>query len=212
VASAFFALYKYGHPEMGYEEFSTLIQSRTAFSLTELSMRECFYTIKDHVALSSSSLFDPGSIVNFVIALVILSPVFLVLCNLWSYALRNSGAHRKACLLMMLATLSGLILLPIATDYGRWLSAIVFCNFFAIFFLVSKGVIKVEELVEYAGGSTPLLFVSVVIGYLLFGPFHDWNPYPYKDNVVVSAIAITAVLMIDIGMVRRWRSVRKGPV
>ena len=210
VAAAFIVLYKFGHPALGYEEFASAIQSRAAFSITELSMRECFFSITDHVELSSSSLLDAGSIVNFLMALLMLSPVFLVLLNLWSHAIRNSGAHRKACWLLVLATLSGLILIPIATDYGRWLSAIVFCNFFALFFLVSRGVVKVEELVEYAGGTTPLLFVSIVFTYLLFGPFHDWNPYPYKDNLVVSAIAITAVLLIDIGMYQRWRKVRRA--
>jgi O-antigen/teichoic acid export membrane protein len=145
-------------------------------------------------------------------ALLMLSPLFLVLGNLWSHALRNSGEHRKACWLLILATFSGLILIPIATDYGRWLSAIVFCNFFALFFLVSKDVIKAGDLVEYTGGAASVLFVSIILMYLLFGPFHDWNPYPYRDNVVVSAIAVSAVLLIDIGLYRRWRTVRGSHV
>jgi len=206
VAASFFILYQYGRPTLGYEEFLRFVQSRSTFGITELSVRECYFGIKDHYKLASSSLYDAGSIANFFAALVILSPVFLILFNLWTHALRNCGAHRGACWLFILATLSGLIVVPIATDYGRWLSGIIFCNFFAIFFLMGKGIIKVEELIEYTGDSFKLLFVSIVLTYLLFGPLHDWEPYPYKDNLIFSSFSIILVLLFDIGFAIRWRS------
>jgi hypothetical protein len=172
-------------------------------------MRECYFNIKDHVGLASSSLYDAGSIANLFAALLILSPVILILINLWSHALRNCGTHNRACWLFFLATMSGLILVPIATDYGRWLSAIIFCNFFAIFFLVMRGAIKVEELTEYTGDSFKLLFVSIILMYLLFGPLNDWNPYPYKDNLIFGSFSIIIALFFDIGFYRRWRSLSR---
>lgn len=210
VVGAFLVLYKFGSPTLGYEEFSRLIQSRATFHVTELSMRECFYSVKDHFYLALPYLHDPGSILNFLGAVLILSPVILILINLWTHALRNCGVHRGACRLFFLATLSGLMIMLIATDHGRWLSGVVFCNFFAIFFLMSKDIIKVEELVEYSGGSFPLLFVSIFLTYLLFGPLHDWNPYPYQDNVIYSFFSITLVLLFDIGFYTRWRSLRRA--
>jgi len=207
VITAFFVLYKYGNPTLRLEEFSRIIQSRAAFGITELSMRECYFTIKDHIGLASSSFYDAGSIANFIMALIILSPVILILLNLWSHALNNCrAAHYKACWLFILATLSGLMVMPIATDYGRWLSAILFCNFFAIFFLVSRDVIKVEELTEYSGDSFKLLFIFILLTYLLFGPFHDWEPYPYRDNLIISSFFIISILLFDIGFSLRWRS------
>jgi hypothetical protein len=208
LVGAFLILYNFGNPAPGYEEFSRLIQSRATFPITELSMRESYYGIKDHFNLASSSLFDAGSLVNFFMALLILSPVILILVNLWTHALSNCGAQRTACKLFFLATLSGLILIPIATDYGRWLSAIVFCNFFAIFFLARKDIIRVNELTEYAGGSFRLLFAVVLMTYLLFGPFHDWEPYPYTDNILYSAFFIILVLLFDVGFLLRWRATR----
>ncbi len=213
VLAAFFILYKFGYPTLGYDEFSRLVQSRATFRVTDLSMRECYYSLKDHTALTSPYLHDTGSILDFFGALLILSPVILILLNLWTHALRNCGSHpnagfqRGACWLFFLATLSGLILLPIATDYGRWLSAITFCNFFAIFFLVSKDIIKVESLPEYSGGSFTLLFVLIILTYLLFGPLHDWEPYPYQHNLIYSSLSTIAVLVFDIGFIHRWRSV-----
>ncbi len=209
VAGAFLVLYNFGTPALSFEEFSRLIQSRAAYHLTELSMRECYFSVRNHSALASSSLYDSGSIVNFIMAIVMMSPVFLVLANLWGRALKNCGAHRGAFWLLILATLSGLLLVPIATDYGRWLSAVVFCNFFAIFYLVSKDLIKVEELEEYAGGPFSALFVLILLTYLLFGPLHDWEPYPYKDNILVSSLSMMAVLLFDIGFCVRWRSLRR---
>jgi hypothetical protein len=209
VLGTFLVLYKFGSPTLGYEEFSRLIQSRAAFFITDLSMRECYFSIKDHFQLTSPYFHDPGSIINLAGALLILSPVILILMNLWSHALRNCGEHRGACRLLLLATLSGLMILPIATDFGRWLSGVIFCNFFAIFFFVSRGIIKVEELAEYSGGSFPLLFVSILLTYLLFGPLHDWNPYPYQDNVIYSSLSIIAVLLFDIGFYLRWRSLSR---
>jgi hypothetical protein len=209
LAGAFLILFKFGNPSPGYEDFSRLIQSRATFTITELSMRECYYGIRDHVSLASSSLFDKGSIANFFMALMILSPIILILVNLWTHALKNCGAHRMACKLFFIATLSGLILVPIATDYGRWLSAVIFCNFFAIFFLLSKDIIKVEELTEYAGGLFSLLFVLILVTYLLFGPFHDWEPYPYTHNFLYSALSIISVLLFDVGFLVRWRALRR---
>jgi hypothetical protein len=210
VAAAFFVLYKYGKPALPYEDFSRFIQSRAAFNITPLSIHECYFSIVDHFRLASSSLYDAGSIANLLLALLILSPVILILLNLWTHALEACEAHRRVCMLFFLATLSGLMVVPIATDYGRWLSAVVFCNFFAISFLVSEKIIKVEGLVEYTGSSFALLFVSIVLTYLLFGPFHDWNPYPYRNNLIVSSLSIIAVLLIDVGFYARWRSLSKG--
>lgn len=210
VVGAFLVLYKFGNPTLGYEEFSRLIQSRATFNITDLSMRECYFGIKDHFNLASPYLRDPGSILNFLGALLMLSPVILILLNLWTHAFKNCEAHRGACRLFFLATLSGLMVLPIATDYGRWLSAVIFCNFFAIFFLVSRDIIKVEDLDEYSGGSVPLLFVFILLTYLLFGPLHDWNPYPYQDNLIYSSFSMVAVLLFDVGFSLRWRSLKQG--
>ena len=210
VVGAFLVLYKFGNPALGYEEFSRLIQSRATFHVPDLSTRECYYSLKDHVELASPYLYDAGSLANFFMALLILSPSVLILLNLWTHALRNCGARRRACRLFFIATLSGLMLLPVATDYGRWLSAIIFCNFFAIFFLMSKDIIKVEELDEYTGGSFSLLFASIIFTYLLFGPLHDWNPYPYKDNLIYSSLSIISVLLFDIGFYLQWRSLSRG--
>jgi len=207
VVAALLVLYKYGRPTLGYDEFSRLIQSRATFCVTPLSTGECYFSIKDHYHLASSSLYDAEAIANFFVALLILSPVFLILLNLWSHVLRNCGAQCRVCKLFFLATLSGLMVIPIATDYGRWLSAVIFCNFFAIFFLMGKGVIKVEELTEYTGGSFKLLFVLILLTYLIFGPLHDWEPYPYKDNLIFSSFSIIAVLLFDIGFFIRWRSI-----
>jgi hypothetical protein len=209
VVGSFLVIYRFGSPTLGYEEFSRLIQSRATFSITDLSMRECYYSIKDHMDLASPYLHDAGSIINFLGALLMLSPVILILLNLWTHALRNCGVHRGACRLFFLATLSGLAIMLIATDHGRWLSGVIFCNFFAIFFLLSRDIIKVEELVEYSGGSFPLLFVTIFLTYLLFGPLHDWNPYPYQDNVIYSSFSIIAVLLFDIGFCLRWRSLSR---
>jgi len=209
VAVVFLVLYKYGTPAMSFDEFSRFIQSRATFRITPLSLRECFFGVTDHYHLASSSLYDAGSIANLILALLILSPTFLILLNLWSHALRNCGAQYHGCAILFLATLGGLLLVPIATDYGRWLSAIIFCNFFSIFFLVGSGVIKVEELVEYGGGSFKPLFVLIILTYVLFGPFQDWNPYPYKDNLIVSSCSIISVLLFDVGFYARWRSLRK---
>ena len=209
VAGAFLVLYKFGTPALGYEDFSRLIQSRASFYITELSMRECFYSINDHVALASPYLRDAGSIVNFLGALLILSPVILVLLNLWTHAFRNCGARRGSIRLFSLATLSGLMVVPIATDYGRWLAAVVFCNFFAIFFLVKMDIIRTEELAEYSGGAVPLMFAALVLMYLLFGPLHDWNPYPYQHHLVYSALSITLALLFDIAFSLRWWSLSR---
>jgi hypothetical protein len=209
VAAVFFILYNYGRPLLGYEEFSRLIQTRANFCVTPMSMSECYFNIKDHHAVASSSLYNAGSIANLFVALLILSPVILILLNLWSHALSNCGRKHIACKLFFLATLSGLIVVPIATDYGRWISAIIFCNFFAIFFLMGKGVIKVEELTEYTGSSFKLLFVSILLTYLLFGPLHDWEPYPYKDNLIFGSFSIITALLFDIGFYIRWRSLSK---
>jgi hypothetical protein len=209
VAAVFLFIYKYGRPAMGYDKFWPLIQSRAAFNITELSIRECYFSVVDHYNLASSSLYDAGSIANFFAALLIMSPVILILINLWTHAFRDCGAQHRVCKLLLLATLSGLMVIPIATDYGRWLSGVIFCNFFAIFFLISKGIIKVEELTEYKGDSFAILFVPILLIYLLFGPLHDWNPYPYTDNLIFSAISITVVLFFDIGFYLRWQSLSK---
>ena len=208
-AGAFLVLYKFGNPTLGYEEFSRLIQLRANFHITNLSMRECYYGIKDHVALAAPYLQDPGSIFSFLGALLMLSPIVLILMNLWTHALRNCGAHRAACWLFLLATLSGLLIMFIATDHGRWLSAVIFSNFFALFFLMSRDVIKIEDLTEYSGDSFPLLFVLILVTYLFFGPLHDWNPYPYQNNVIYSSFSIASVLLFDIGFIVRWRTLRE---
>lgn len=205
----FFILYNYGGPRLGYEEFLQFIQSRAAFSISPLSIRESYFSMSDHYALASSSLYDAGSIANLFLALLILSPVILILVNLWTHAQKNCRTLDRSCGFVFLATLSGLMIVPVATDYGRWLSGVVFCNFFVVFFLVGKGLIKVEDLVEYARGSFALLFVVLLMTYLLFGPLHDWNPYPYKDNLIVSSLAIISVLLFDLGFFLRWRSLNK---
>lgn len=198
VAGAFLVLTMFGNPAVGYEEFIRRIQARADFNITELSMRECYYSIKDHYHLAASSLYDAGSIANLVVALLILSPVGLVLLNLWYHAISNVARHKLAAKVFSLATLSGLILVPIATDYGRWLSAIIFCNFFALFFFVYRCDLQIQKIMDDRGGSSKLLFVSIIILYLMFGPLNDWNPYPYKDNLIFSAVSIIMVLFFDI--------------
>ncbi|HTK81740.1 MAG TPA: hypothetical protein VL633_05565 [Bacteroidota bacterium] len=210
VAGSFVALYKFGNPPFKYDEFAPLLQERAAFPITELSIRECYFSIRDHLDLASSSLYDVGSIVNVCMAVLMLSPMILILLNLWSHAVKNSGNLRKFCLMMFLATLSGLLLIPLATDYGRWLSAIVFCNFFAVFFLMSIDVFGAEELVEYSGRRYPFSYLLVFLTYLLFGPFHDWNPYPYMGHFVYTFMAIMPVLLFDVGFIMRWRAHRVG--
>jgi hypothetical protein len=54
-----------------------------------------------------------------------------------------------------------------------------------------------------------LLFVSIILTYLLFGPFHDWNPYPYKDNLIISSFFIISVLLFDVGFYIRWRPLNR---
>lgn len=206
IGGAFLVLYRFGTPTLGYEEFSRLVQSRAAFRLTDLSMHECYYGIKDHFTLTSPYLRDAGSIINFFGALLVLSPVILVLLNLWTHALRRCEAHRGTCVLFFLAPLSGLLIMLIATDFGRWLSAVIFCNYFAIFFLVSRDVLKAEELVEYSGGSFSLFIAGIILTYLFFGPLHDWNPYPYQHDVLSSSLAVASVLFFDVVFCMRWRS------
>ena len=213
VLASFLVLYRFGNPAMGYEEFSRLVQSRASFRLTDLSMRECYFSIEDHFNLASPYLHDAGSILNFAGALLMLSPLMLILLDLQNHALRHCGEHRWTCRLLFLATLSGLLIVPIATDYGRWLSAVVFCNFFAIFFLVGRGVIKAGELVEYSEGAFPSLFIILFLTYLLFGPFHDWNPFPYQGHVIYSSLSVVSVLLFDVVFVRQLRplSTRLNP-
>ncbi len=205
VLCSFFILYKFGNPTVGYQEFVRLIQSRANFGITDLSMHECYFTVSDHFNLTTPYWHDIGSIINFIMAILILSPVMIVLLNLWRHALRTCQTQRAACVLFFLATLSGMILLFIATDYGRWLSACIVSNFFAIFFLVSMGIIKTEELKEYTGGSFSILYVCLLITYLLFGPLHDSTPYPYQDNILYSSLSVISVLLFDIGFCMRWR-------
>jgi hypothetical protein len=107
--------------------------------------------------------------------------------------------------------MSGLVMLPIATDYGRWLSAIVFCNIFAIFFFVKRDVVRMRELEDFGGTNARLLFLLILVTYLLFGPFHDWEPYPYRQNMFASACAIAAVLLFDVAVIAgRRRAVPSG--
>ena len=209
VVAAFLILYQYGNPTLGYKEFSSSIQMRATFQVTPLSMHECYFHIQDHYKVASSSLYDTGSIANLFLALLILSPTILILLNLWSHALKNCRVHHRACMLFFLTTLSGLLVVPIATDYGRRLSGVIFCNFFVIFFFVSMDIIKVEELVEYAGSNSKQLFVFIILTYLLFAPFSDWNPYPYRDNLIYSSFFIGSVLLFDAGFYWQWRALSK---
>jgi hypothetical protein len=205
VVVSFFLLYRYGTPTLGYKELANAVQTRAAFSVTPLSVHECYFGVLDHYRFATSSLYDAGSIANLILALLILSPTILVLLDLWSQALKNSGTVRWACALLFLSTLSGLFLMAIATDYGRWLSAVIFCNFFAIFFLVSNRIIRVEELAAYEGRTFQLLFVLIILTYVFFGPFHDWNPYPYRDSLLISSASVIAVLLFDAGYLLRRR-------
>jgi hypothetical protein len=213
VAAAFIVLIKFGTPAMGYDDFTSFVQSRADFRITELSMRETYYSFSDHMRLASSSLDDPGSILNLFLALIVLSPAILVLTRLWGRALRNAGANPWPGRLLLVATLSGLVMLPIATDYGRWLSAMIFCNFFVIFFLVKRDVLRVEDLGEFGSGPARLLVLLLVVTYLLFGPLHDWEPYPYRENMIASALTFIAVMLFDIGFLVAGRRAggRGGP-
>jgi NADH:ubiquinone oxidoreductase subunit 4 (subunit M) len=103
------------------------------------------------------------------------------------------------------------MIMLVATDFGRWLSAVVFCNFFAIGFLLRRDVINVEELIEYSGGVSSLLFAGIFLTYLVFGPLHDWNPYPYQHDVISSSLAVVSVLTFDILFWLRWRSLGRAP-
>jgi hypothetical protein len=208
--TAYFVLSVNGTPSIPYAEFVQSAQMRANFRLTELSMTESYYTIRDHVRLASSSLLDPGSIVNLLMALIMLSPTVMILVDLWSHVKRNNQAQRRARALFILSTMSGLLMIPIATDYGRWLSAILFSNFFALFFLISRGAITVDDLGMYEGRSFSMLFVPLFLTYVLFGPFHDWNPYPYQGNLTYSIPAIVAVLLFDAFFLARWRGAGKG--
>ena len=208
LAGSFVALYKFGNPPFKFDEFAPLLQARATFPITELSIRECYFSIQDHLELASSSLYDLGSIVNVCMAALMLSPIFLMLLNLWSHAMRKAGILRGACLFMFVATLSGLLLIPLATDYGRWLSAMVYCNFFAVFFLMSIDVFGAEELVEYSGQRYPFSYLLLFLAYLLFGPLHDWNPYPYMGHFVYTFLSIVPVLLFDVGFIMRWRAQR----
>jgi hypothetical protein len=209
VGGSFLVLALFGTPTLGYEEFSRLVQARATFFITELSMRECYYGIANHLALASPYLSDAGSLLNLFGAVVILSPVFLVLANLWTRVMKNCGSARGTCWMLLLSSLSGLLVVPIATDYGRWLSAVVFCNFFVLALLISRGDLKAEVLEEISGGSFSALLVLAVVTYALFGPLNDWNPYPYQHNLFSSALSLIAVLAFNAGFVMRWRSVRK---
>jgi hypothetical protein len=208
--SAFIILIQFGNPRLSYNDFFRMIQSRSDFTLTDLSIRECFYSINDHVHLASSSLYDAGSIANLFLALLFLSPIIIILFALWATAFRSGNIHPVLCKILSFATLSGLLLIPVATDYGRWISAITFCNIFSIFFLLSMGIIKVEELTEFSKDSFSILFMFMFLTYLLFGPFHDWNPYPYKDNILWSSIFMFSALSFDIAFFLRWRSFTRG--
>ncbi|HTY36452.1 MAG TPA: hypothetical protein VMH23_05045 [Bacteroidota bacterium] len=202
--SGWFLLYRFGTPALGYDEFVRVIQARAAFPVTELSMRECYYSIGDHMKLASPYLRDPGSMLNLAGALMMLSPVLLVLVDLWRSAIRNSVGHRSAVVTLMAATLSGLLIIPIATDYGRWLSGVVFCNFFAVLFLVSQGIIGPVDLQRYQDSRFCTFLGFMVLVYLLFGPLHDWNPYPFQQRLTASAFFMTSALAFDAGFVM-WR-------
>jgi hypothetical protein len=210
VGGAFLALYRYGTPAVAYEEFVRLVQSRADFRVTELSLRECYFSTTDHIGLTLPYFTDPGAMINLAMALLVLSPVALVLGNVWRHALRSGAAPRWATIVLLLATLSGVALFPIATDFGRWLSAMTLCNFYAIFFLFRTGVVSADDLKELSHGSFPYLFMLLFLTYLLFGPLHDWMPYPYQDQPVVSALVTIAILLFDVGYVLHARSVRRG--
>jgi hypothetical protein len=207
VAAAFLILYNFGNPALPPEEFAKQAQSRAAYHVTELSIRECYFSVKDHASLAASSLYDAGSIANLFMALLMMSPVVLVLAPLWRQALKNTRGHTWACWLLLLSTLSGFLVVPIATDYGRWIAAATICNFFAVFFLVKNDVVRVEEFSQEAGAPSSTLVVFIVLAYLLFGPLHAWEPYPYKDNILYSSLSVIAVLLFNIGWYLRRRTV-----
>jgi hypothetical protein len=206
VGGSFLLLYGSGNPQMEFEAFSASVQSRAAFQVTELSIRECYYSLADHIALAAPYLTDPGSMVNLLLALIMLSPAFIVLGTLWKHALRRCTSDKRVCQLLMLATWSGLILIPIATDYGRWLSAALFSNFFVIFFFIGRGILKEGDFDELKGDTFAVPYVIIVLAYLIFGPLNDWNPYPFQDSVLKSSVSLIAVLLFDVGYILRWRS------
>ncbi len=210
VTVSFFILYKYGIPTLGYKELASALQSRADFSVTPLSVRECYFGILDHYRFATSSLYDAGSLSNLVLALIVLSPTAIILLDVWTHVPGNRGKSRWAVALLFLATLSGLMIVAIATDYGRWLSAVVFCNFFTVFFLIGRGIVKVETLFDYEAKSFQPLFVIIILAYVFFGPFHDWNPYPYRDDVVLSSIFIAATLLFDVGFIVQRRRRERG--
>jgi hypothetical protein len=210
VGGAFVVLYRFGTPAVPYEEFVRMVQSRADFHVTELSLRECYFSATDHLGLTLPYFTDPGAMLNLLMALVVLSPVALVLGNIWIQAMRSGGPHRWATILLLASTLSGVALFPIATDFGRWLSAMTLCNFFAVFFLFRTGALSADDLPELSAGSFPYLFVLLFLTYLLFGPLHDWMPYPYQDQPWVSAASTAAILLFDVGYILHARSFRRA--
>ncbi len=198
IAVAFYFIYVHGTPSVPYEEFVQLVQSRADFRVTELSLKECYFRATDHVGLTLPYFTDPGAMLNLGMALLVLSPMGLILGTLWRRAIANAGAVRWAVVLLLLGSVSGLALFPIATDFGRWLSAITFCNMFAVFLLVRLRVLHAEDLSFLSHGSFPYLFLLLFSTYVLFGPLHDWMPYPYQDRPVVSALVVMAILTFDV--------------
>jgi hypothetical protein len=205
VWASFALLYAFDVPHRFPDLFAAL-QSRATFIVPEMAARELCFRLRDHFAFASSYFSEPAYIISLAASLVVLSPLLMIIARFWVRFLKRHGGDGRLFTLLPQATLTPFALTVFAIDVGRWISAFFLCNVLLFFFLVANDGVDVDELTEFSAPSISLPFLALIALYLFIGPFHTVYPYPFREDFVVSFVAVSSAILMDVSLYLRWRT------
>jgi hypothetical protein len=186
LTGSYAAVFLFGNASgIGYERFVSSVQLRAGFKIEERMINmEYFYSLKDHLDYLLTRLKDPAFSLNFIAALIILIPTFVLFFKVWAHVFRNNKDRKAIYGLMCLSCAGVFALFIIGVDYGRWLSIFMFANFLAIFFLIYKGIINMDEVVERFSKPAMIFYLAVMILYAIIGPMSVMAPFPFVNEIL----------------------------
>lgn len=145
-----------------------------------------FNRFLDNYLLLKSYIFRPKFLLNFLITLIIFSPIFLFFIYVWKDFFNHNLISTPQKYLYISLNLSQLLLFFLCVDYGRWISFLIFSQTFLFFQLSLKNRINLNNIIKLSNSFYNYSLLVLIIIYVTIDHIYELFPLKFVNIIITS--------------------------
>ena len=173
--ATFFLVLKYGKNGISnVEGFQAMLQEKIDIELNPNMVYFEFGSVKGELSgISFNELAYYKTQLGLMFYLCLFLPIIIPYVMVLKRCFENAK-NKFVYVLYGIAPFSGLLMIVVGVDYGRWFSMLISCCLIRLFYLLREQHVSIEECLKFRDISKLIIICAIILGiYLVIGPMGD---------------------------------------